>query len=75
MIEKLFLDYFGWVLAGVFLVLIGLAVIGMKAEYKDLNRLMVQCLADGHKEYECASLLRRGHRGGASIPIIIPQVR
>lgn len=50
------------------LLLIGLPFIFV-ADCKNQNRLMGQCLADGHKEYECVSLLRREYHGTNTVVI------
>lgn len=41
---------------GIFLIV---AVVSMFDCQKRANRLMADCLADGHKEYECESMLSR----------------
>lgn len=34
--------------------------------------LFAECLADGHKEYQCVAMLRRPDLGGGVVPIVIP---
>lgn len=42
-----------------------------RAASSERARLMAECLADGRKEYQCASMLMR-NSSDAPVPIIIP---
>ena len=48
---------------------------GSKQESAEKARLMAQCMADGKKEYECVSILRKPQGSVIPIPIIIPSGR
>lgn len=45
-----------------FIIILGILALGIYILYGAIQkdeRLKAQCLADGHKEYECASMLRQ----------------
>ena len=63
----LFLGFGALVAALVVLVL----VVGIESE-RDHERLMRQCMADGHPEYECYSKLKQDV---VPVPIVFPVVR
>lgn len=66
MIGDWIFDNFGWVVAGLIVVM----VIAIFAEGSYKQRLMEQCMADGKKEYECRALIKQGDT--TYIPIVIP---
>jgi len=41
------------------------------AEIRETDRLMKQCMADGHKEYECVGILQLNSRKTETVPIYI----
>jgi hypothetical protein len=55
-------DNAGKLAVGGFAVIIALLFVGLWASFTLRNELMQQCLADGHKEYECYSMLTGGRR-------------
>lgn len=64
-----FADHVGWFVGAVMLGSVAL-FIAVVVKYEDrADRLMAQCLADGRKEYECYSLLRRGSRSTTVVPM------
>lgn len=64
-------NHMGMILVmGLVVIVMGFSVFGYFA-IQDYHRLMVQCLSDGHKEYECHSLLD-SHNQTIPVPIIIP---
>ena len=55
----------------IILAFIGTILLLNKADEKR-NRLIKECIADGHKEYYCRGLLSSGRTVTAPVPIIIP---
>lgn len=64
-------DNLGWLL--VFATGALIALVGFVAHHDAVifDRNMSQCLADGHKEYECRALLEN-HQQIIPMPIVIP---
>ena len=50
-------DIFMWSLFGLLFVL---CVCGFYHDTVTVNKWFKECVADGHKEYECAPIMRRG---------------
>lgn len=44
--------------------------IAIYKSFKHESRLMKQCLDDGHKEYHCESMVKKGHTPTVVIPAI-----
>ena len=62
------------IMLGLFLMCVSVGLIGLARHIdKEHNKLLSQCLSDGHKEYECESLLKKCSSGSAIIPIIVPK--
>jgi len=68
-------DY--WIgIAGLALAIAGIAWIGalVERDARYEQKLMADCLADGHKEYQCVSLLRKPSSDSTTVvPIYIPR--
>lgn len=58
----------GVIIAALIAVLVAAAI----ADTENTSRLMAQCQADGHKEYECVSMLRKSETTVVPMPIAIP---
>lgn len=67
-------NFGGFIVLIVFLSFIGLLGFAAVSEVRESNRMMAQCMADGHKEYECHSMLD-DHSSVIPMPIIIPTGR
>lgn len=63
-------DNFWWLMGGLLALVTGAVVYAASLEAVEHQRLMRQCVADGRKEYECLSMLKRNET--AYVPIIIP---
>lgn len=50
---------FGILICALVLIFVGAGAYFGNERYREL---MVQCLADGHKEYECVGILRHGSK-------------
>ena len=63
---------FIFVFIGAFLFLFVFTACLVSVWVKDYDRLMDQCMSDGHKEYECVSMLRSERSTYvAPMPIVI----
>ncbi len=68
-----FLDNFGWCLLGLgVLALVGIAWAVIDISAKE-DRFMAECVADGHKRYECESMYSGAHPS-QPMPIVVPVV-
>lgn len=45
--------------------------VGLHEASKESKRIMDQCIADGHKEYECHAMLD-SHEHITTMPVVIP---
>lgn len=70
-----FFDNVGWVLLAILGPLLVLIVLAMVEACKNDTRLLNQCLADGKKEYECVSMLRRPKSTTTFVPMpmVVPR--
>lgn len=51
------MNFFDGLVVGI---IIGFTVCGIYIKFSDYTDHMQECMADGHKEYVCASILRGG---------------
>lgn len=66
-------NHFVMVCLGVAVLLLGVLIWGISVDVANDNRLMAQCMADGKREYECVSLLRKP--ASQMVPVFIPMGR
>lgn len=66
-------DNFGWVCVGLIILVFGGLGWAISVDNANDNRLMAQCMADGKREYECVSLLRKP--ASQMVPVFIPMGR
>lgn len=59
------------VLVALFTALLAALVETSKAKQAEHDRLVRQCMDDGHKEYECESMLMK-HEDTQLYPVVIP---
>lgn len=60
-----------WIVAVVVIALCVITFVGIRHDNEVAARLMQQCLDDGHKEYECVSMLRSNEAQTTVIPVPI----
>lgn len=63
-------DHFGWFASAAIIGIILVLGVVIKKDSEQMNRLMIECLADNHKEYECHSMLDN-HKSTMAAPIYI----
>lgn len=66
-VSDFFSEHSGWFLLLLFVLLFaGLAVVA-KEDSERREKLMAECMADGHREYQCESMLKRPVQNGGVI--------
>lgn len=73
MIDWIFdhVEWFGGAFILFFVLLFYFLFVEMGKDCENNKRLMNQCMSDGHKEYECVSMLRR-NSSSTVIPVVVP---
>lgn len=71
-IENWMWNNFGKVLLAFIVCILVLYWFVYRAEKKEFDRLIQQCLEDGRKEYECQAMLKRNSSDTSYVPVIIP---
>ncbi len=72
-ISEWFLDNFGWFMLALIVIFLGglaFAIVQMNSR-EDL--FMAECVADGHKRYECESMYSGAHPS-QPMPVVVPVV-
>lgn len=65
-------DNAGWIIVAVLMLFIAAIAFCFNHDNEIFNRNMKECIGDGHKEYECRSMLESRR---STAPIVIPIVR
>lgn len=65
-------DHLGWILAFLIAGIVFAVVIGVRENIDQANRFIADCVADGHKQYECQAMWRAGD--SHMVPAVIPMV-
>lgn len=62
-------DNLGWILLAGLSGLIVVMFVSISETAKNDCRLLKECMNDGHKEYECVSMLRSHQSGSTIVPM------